>query len=303
MPSSPVTLSEWGKFLRDLFRIRALRSRWRSRIPLLAKTKKWRRRIDRRARDEWRGGYIHLEQGGHFYVPAKMDVMAGLSLVQPHRPDPLIGNFCRPGHVAVDAGANLGEWALPMAEAVGPTGRVFAFEPVPYLARAIDKTFRINGLAHARVVEKALGDKDGETTFIHDEDHTGMSSFIGSLAEGTTTKEISVATVTLDSFTRNEGLERLDFIKIDVQGYEAKVLEGARETLERLRPALVIEAGAETAEDRAAIAEILMAADYEMAGIDLEHGILETDWEDYRRLKGPFEGNHCNVVFIPLGRS
>ncbi len=66
MPSSPVTLSEWGKFLRDLFRIRALRSKWRSRIPLLAKTKKWRRRIDRRAREEWRGDISTLKKTAIF---------------------------------------------------------------------------------------------------------------------------------------------------------------------------------------------------------------------------------------------
>jgi len=268
----------------------------------MARTKKWRRRIEGRARTDWRGGYIRLEEGGHFYVPAKMDVMAALTLVQPHRPDPMIGNFCRPGHVAIDAGANLGEWTLPMAQAVGPTGRVFAFEPVPYLAQAIDKTLRINALTHARVVDKALAEKDGQTTFIYDEDHTGMSSFLGSLAEGTTTKDITVETITLDSFADSEKLDRLDFIKMDVQGYEGKVMDGARDVLSRLRPALVIEAGAETADERAAIVDLLKSADYEMAGIDLEYGILEMDWEDYHQLKGPFQGNHCNVVFIPLRR-
>ncbi|NQU56286.1 MAG: FkbM family methyltransferase [Rhodospirillales bacterium] len=303
MASGPDTLSEWGKFFRDLFRARALRRRWRLRIPLASRLKRWRRNIDRRARDGWRGGYIRLEEGGHLYIPEKVDVMAGLSLVHPHRPDSLIGSFCRLGNVAIDVGANLGEWALPMAKAVGPTGRVFAFEPVPHLAEGLDKTFRINGLAHARTVKKALGDKNGETAFIFDEDHTGMSSFIGSLAEGTTTRELSVETVTLDSFVRNEGLERLDFVKIDVQGCEAAVLEGATDTLGQLCPALIIEAGVETPGERVKISEILKAAGYDMAGINLEHGILETGWEEYCALSGPFAGTYCDVVFLPPRRA
>ena len=46
-----------------------------------------------------------------------------------------------------------------------------------------------------------------------------------------------------------------------------------------------------------------MAAGYEMAGINLEHGILETSWDDYRALPGPFAGTYCNVVFLPPRRA
>jgi len=303
MTSDLKTLAEWGNFFRDLFRARALRRQWRRRLPLAKRLKWWRRNIDRQAREQWPGGYISLEKGGYLYISNKNDVWAYENLVHPRRHEPLIGNCCLPGHVAIDVGANFGEWAMPMATAVGPKGRVFAFEPVPHLAEGLEKSFRINGLWQAQVVKKALCNSNGETKMNYDEGHSGKSSLIGSHDPDNRTRKLTVQTVTLDNFVDAEGLDRLDFVKIDVEGCEAMVLEGATDTLGRLCPALILEAGLETPSDREKISEILMSAGYDMGGINLEHGILETSWDDYRALSGPFVGACCNVVFLPPRRT
>ena len=149
----------------------------------------------------------------------------------------------------MDVGANMGDWALPMAKAVGATGRVLAFEPVPYLADALGKTLRINGFPASVVSRKALSDSIGDAAFTiaqreGDLLNVRCSGLSVDLEDGYQT---TVTTTTLDAFCEEEQIDRLDFIKIDVESHEAAVNQGGAGAIagaiERFHPAIVFEAG------------------------------------------------------------
>src|SRR5260221_653672 len=89
-------------------------------------------------------------------------------------------------------------------------------------------------------------------------------------------------------------------VKIDVEGHERAVLEGARATLARFHPALVIETGHETIADRAAIAALLRGAGYDLVGVLLDHGVAPAGWDAYASGAAPcVPGEVHNLLVLP----
>lgn len=146
----------------------------------------------------------------------------------------------RPGQTCLDVGANIGAWVLQFAHAVGPAGRVVAFEPNPAARAILEDHVRMNGLeAIVRVVPVAVGSTPGEVTFLA-AGADGMSR-IGEAnpmlaAEST---PITVPVVTLDAWCRENALAP-DWLFIDVEGFEGHVLAGATETIRSRGPGLGI---------------------------------------------------------------
>jgi FkbM family methyltransferase len=154
----------------------------------------------------------------------------------------------RPGMVCLDIGANLGEVAMHMARKTGPSGRVLAFEPIPPVRARLEQHVAHNNLGDVvRVESLALSNGEGRVTMSYAtaaEPNQGMGSMVN-IANAHTSLRIEVPTQTLDALVAMRGLERVDFIKIDVQGAEPLVLAGARETLARFSPDLLMEVSPE----------------------------------------------------------
>jgi FkbM family methyltransferase len=141
-----------------------------------------------------------------------------------------------PGDVFVDVGANVGYHTARAAARVGPSGRVLAVEANPENARLLALTVAANELHQVDVLPLALGDRLGHVNF---GSHIGSNGGFApddtaSLASGRATV---VPTVPLDAL----GLERLDVMKIDVEGGESIVVAGGVDTIARCRPAIVTE--------------------------------------------------------------
>ena len=259
-----------------------------------------RNRIRHAAHDQWRGGYILTENCGYLYVPGEVDLMAARRLLKPAESNPLLAFWCPSGSTAIDVGANIGDWSVPLAMCVGPSGKLLAVEPIPRMARALRKTFGINKLHQASVAEVALSSSAGKAQFSVELGNTGGSR-IGShpLAHGT----IEVDVLTLDALVEREQLQRVDFIKIDVEGHEPGVLLGAIRTLHRWKPLLFVESGQEGESGRAQIADLLSDCDYEIAGYATDGGIIEVTWDEYRKATGRCEGaGISNLIFYCFDR-
>jgi FkbM family methyltransferase len=144
-----------------------------------------------------------------------------------------IRRLLRPGCVALDIGANIGCHSLPMAKLVGSLGKVIAFEPMKDALAKLNKNISLNPCLASRitVVQSALGDccQTESICFRTSWPYFGEPKYSAE----------AVSIVTLDSYAA--GLPRVDFAKIDVDGYEGKVIAGALQTLKKHRPALVIE--------------------------------------------------------------
>lgn len=155
----------------------------------------------------------------------------------------LINKLVNLGDIVLDVGANVGCHSLLFSKLVGPMGRVIAFEPTGWAFRKIKRNKDLNSLflSDNLTLEKlAIADRTIEGQRVK-----FKSSW---LIFGTSLppEEESVDFITIDDYVEKAGLARVDFIKIDVDGYEAKVIRGAMKTLRVHGPILLLELGSYT---------------------------------------------------------
>jgi FkbM family methyltransferase len=151
----------------------------------------------------------------------------------------------RPGMVFLDGGANDGLYSLFAARQLGPDGIVIAVEPSEREYERLVANLSVNRLATVRPQKVALGKEQGTGTLaIAEQGHEGQNTMGTSVSNPTveTTRHESVVVDTIDELVIREELTRLDFLKLDVEGSEVDVLEGARETIGRFRPLMLLEA-------------------------------------------------------------
>ena len=140
----------------------------------------------------------------------------------------LLRRLLRPGHHAVDVGANIGYYLLLIESLVGPTGSVACFEPEPENLAELERNVRANGFANGRIVPAAAGAAEGRVAL-----RLGMNGAVAAEGEG----DVTVPLVRLDAVLPGP----VDFLKIDVEGYEGFVLTGARRLRREHRPILFVE--------------------------------------------------------------
>ena len=180
----------------------------------------------------------------------------------------------RPGDVAVDVGAHVGVHALAMARR---GARVVAFEPTPDSAAALRAAAARNGLA-VEVVELALGDAAGTVELLADPRYGAADAGVRSQF-GAGEVVARARADTFDAWAQRCGLDRLDVVKVDVEGAEVLVLRGMGETLARLRPWLVIVEIKDVVMERgpgdeAQLHALLAAAGYAPTGAVLQHNAV-----------------------------
>jgi len=149
----------------------------------------------------------------------------------------------RPGWVHVDIGANLGYYALQAAKLVGTKGKVHAIEPVPENVAALEASKKANGYrTRIKTYQLAISNQNGTAAM-----KLAYASNWGRLGEyqGTTEaierawekrssgRTIEVPTRTLDTFVKEQGINKINSLRMDVEGHEVQVIEGAKETLKQ----------------------------------------------------------------------
>ena len=146
-----------------------------------------------------------------------------------------IRGYLKPGMVAFDVGANIGAHTLTMAKCVGPEGRVHAFEPTGVFD-TLSYNVSQNGFGAQVVLNNcAVGAEDGTTRLLACK--PGFELFtsrgIPLVPEASTGEYVDYPVTTLDSYARARGIGRIDFLKVDVEGAEDLVLQGAKQLLAR----------------------------------------------------------------------
>lgn len=145
-----------------------------------------------------------------------------------------------PGMTVVDIGAHAGLYTLAASRRVGPGGRVIAFEPSPRERARLLKHIQLNHCGNVTIESMALGDADGEADLFVVQDHeTGCNSLRpGNVGE---VRPVRVAVRRLDDYLARGGIERVDVVKMDIEGAELSVLRGAERLFRSLRPVLLCE--------------------------------------------------------------
>ena len=156
----------------------------------------------------------------------------------------LVDRFVETGGVCVDVGAHGGAYTYPMSRVVGPTGVVLAFEPCPRYARILDGALKRLNVHNVQLHRAALSDREGKMPFVYRTTEGrllhGRSHLAGSAENAP--MAIDVPVTTLDTVAGRFGfVDRVGFMKIDVEGAELFVLRGARRVLEKSRPVVLCE--------------------------------------------------------------
>ncbi len=210
----------------------------------------------------------------------------------------------KPGQTVLDIGANIGAHTLPLAGLVGEAGKVFAFEPTAFAVRKCATNIALNANLAARISlhQVMLVEKRGESL------PAGVFSSwplveAGALHEkhrGRLMDTKGARTATLDEMVAELKIDRIDFIKLDVDGYEYPVLAGARATLARYRPVIAMELApyvhAEHGHTLDELVSLLTASGYELRHIASLRP-LPSDAAALRKMIP--EGGSINVLAVP----
>jgi FkbM family methyltransferase len=139
---------------------------------------------------------------------------------------------------AIDVGANIGLITVALATVIR-SGMIYSFEPSPKAFPALTETLKANRVGNARTFQLALAERE-DTFGFSDNPLSAAASHLrdASSLDAATTE---VRATTLDAFVDRERIPRVDFIKIDVEGFEQEVLKGAARTLRDHRPNVFLE--------------------------------------------------------------
>lgn len=176
--------------------------------------------VVRRLRDRW-----------HVYLAAR----GRLDSNEPefHR----LGEWLRSGDVAIDVGANIGAYTLRISQLVGPSGRVYAFEPVPDTFASLTRNVHAVGATNVTLFNAACGEEAGLVGMNVPNDADGLPNpYLAHICKGATS--LKALCIQVDALHLRE---RIALVKIDAEGFDAQVVFGMRALLERSHPRIIIE--------------------------------------------------------------
>lgn len=143
--------------------------------------------------------------------------------------------YVKKDDIVLDIGAHQGIYTTLFSSLIGENGKVYAFEPHPTNFKYLQK----NSSENIIPIMKAIGSYNGEATLriFNRYGTTGHGFKVGDIPDETLVVEM----ITIDSFVKQNNIDKLDFIKIDVEHWEIEVLKGALETINRFKPKMIIE--------------------------------------------------------------
>jgi FkbM family methyltransferase len=149
-----------------------------------------------------------------------------------------ITTVVKPGMRVFDIGANIGCHLLPMAKLVGEKGYVIAFEPMEWPLKKLKRNIELNRLGNIIVENIGLSNVEEDKTI-----NFRASWTIDKSEVKESKRPATVHFTTIDNYVSAHNIKQVDFIKLDVDGYEYKILQGGRDVLMTYRPIILMELG------------------------------------------------------------
>lgn len=158
----------------------------------------------------------------------------------------LILKYIKPKSVFMDIGANIGHFSFYFKEK-HPDLECHLFEPNPKLYQCINMSLKASKLNGVFPHQLALSNSNGEASFFIDSYNDGGHSLLIDKisAKSKDTQKVTVKTIRLDEFVNERNLEKIDIIKVDIQGAERSFIEGGIETINKNKPVMMIEVDSE----------------------------------------------------------
>ncbi len=173
-------------------------------------------------------------------MPNDEGISASLLMFKTHEPltTGLLSRTIKPGMYCVDVGSNIGYYALLEGKIVGDGGQVFAIEPSPVNFALLNENISLQNHDNTRAYNFAAGDHNGNVKFMIDK-KSNWCKVVDT--EDTSENIIDVKSRTLDDFVAEQSIKKIDLLRMDVEGYEASILDGAKEIIRKFKPIIAIE--------------------------------------------------------------
>jgi FkbM family methyltransferase len=175
-------------------------------------------------------------------LPGDRGICAELSRWRVHEPflTTELAKVVSKGMVVLDVGSNVGYYTVHEAALVGPEGVVVAVEPQPHAYKALLASLKANGFGNVVAVRRAVSKVRGSLKFAISS-FSNWSRVNASRTDGDVVEVMDVEASSIDDLVSELGLQRLDLVRMDVEGYEEEVIEGMREVIDGFRPVICME--------------------------------------------------------------
>lgn len=185
---------------------------------------------------------LETRDGIRISVPPTLECFTTYVLLEQERwfekETEFVSRFLEDGMVAIDIGANLGLYSLSMSRSVGGAGHVYAYEPGRANRRHMENSIRLNAATNLTVSACALSDTE-KKGWLHIASSGEFNALVDAGTESESTEAVEVTT--LDAQSRLFHWQRIDFVKIDAEGQEARILVGGRDFFTRFSPLVMYE--------------------------------------------------------------
>lgn len=176
------------------------------------------------------GECVRVVQGSKMNLPlADLGVARDLSIrgIREREETRLIQRILEPGKTIIDIGANMGYYALMEARAVGPKGRVYAIEPEPKNYGLLVRNVALNQYCNVLTFPIGISDTTGSAT-LHISRHSNLHNLVSPLQADDNARAVTIQVQRLDDFIREREIDPacVHLVRMDVEGWEAKILEG-----------------------------------------------------------------------------
>jgi FkbM family methyltransferase len=181
---------------------------------------------------------LRMADGTLIVVPSSLDAITTYVILEQEKwfekETAFVARWLRPGMTAIDIGANLGTYSLPMARLVGPEGQVFAYEPATETRRLLAISKAKNGAGNLQIIAAALSNSAREGHLV-----LAASSELNTLDGSGPGERVQITSLDAEEKSRNWGT--VDFIKIDAEGEEERILVGAGSFFAKRSPLVMFE--------------------------------------------------------------
>ena len=181
---------------------------------------------------------LRMADGTHIVVPASLEAITTYVILEQEKwfekETAFVDRWLRPGMPVIDIGANLGVYSLPMARLVGPEGQVFAYEPASETRRLLSISKAKNGADNLHIIAAALSDSERDGHLV-----LAPSSELNTLDGSGPGERVQITSLNAEDKARNWG--EIDFLKIDAEGEEERILAGAVSFFAKRSPLVMFE--------------------------------------------------------------
>ena len=176
-------------------------------------------------------------------IPGDLGISSELLMFKTHEPltTKLLSKELKKGMICLDIGSNIGYYALLESKIVGADGKVIAIEPSPQNFQHLKKNLEIQNAKNVDAYNFAAGDKNGDVNFLVYRESNGSFTIPDGEETDIPGDIIKVTAKTMDSFLEELNINHVDFVRMDVEGYESHIIQGMINIIKKSKPMFQIE--------------------------------------------------------------